>query len=87
MAIQSVYKGQHQWHPWLFEKVPAGYWEDDNNIKLFMGWVGKELKIGENNMDEWYRVSSNQLAVLGGIYMYPTLSLYPYIIFFHQGIH
>lgn len=43
-------------------KVPKGYWEDPNNLKEFMEWLGKELYI--KKLEDWYRVSMNQIRQL-----------------------
>ena len=46
---------EYDWLPWKFSKCANTYWDDINNQRKFVEWVGKELKIKE--MSDWYNVS------------------------------
>ena len=59
--ISAVYP-EYNWLPWKFDKIQSKYWEDINNQKKFMDWVGNELKIKE--MSDWYNVSYRVKYVL-----------------------
>ena len=53
--ISSVYS-EFDWLPWRFYRCPNYYWEDLNNQRKFVDWVGKNLNIKE--MSDWYKVTS-----------------------------
>jgi hypothetical protein len=42
---------EYKWLPWLFERLPPGFWRDANNLRLFLNWAGKKLGIKE--MKDW----------------------------------
>ena len=63
-ALQSVYP-DHKWLAWKFsQKVPQGYWNDINNKREFMNWLGKQL--GYQKMDDWYNLHWKDIAKYGG---------------------
>ena len=51
--LSNVYP-EYEWLPWKFTKCPNFYWEDVNNQRKFLDWVGKELGIKE--FSDWYKV-------------------------------
>jgi hypothetical protein len=54
LAVSSVYP-EYQWLPWKFTQCPTGYWDDLNNQRQFMQWVGEQLSI--INYSDWYQVT------------------------------
>ena len=63
-ALQSVYP-DHKWLAWKFsQKVPQGYWNDINNKREFMNWLGKQLDY--QKMDDWYNISVKNITNYGG---------------------
>ncbi len=52
----STFYPELQLKPWKFNKVPERFWEDFNNHKIFMEWVGKKLGIKE--MKDWYKIGT-----------------------------
>lgn len=63
-ALQAIYPN-HTWHPWKFKQnLPKGYWENNANVKRFLEWVSKELKMAD--LSGWYFVTNTKLAQLGG---------------------
>ena len=52
--ITSVYPNQN-WLPWKFNQAPKGYWNDENNVKQYINWLGDKLNI--KTMEDWYNVS------------------------------
>jgi hypothetical protein len=46
---------QHEWLPWKFDQVPNYFWDDIQNQKKFLNWMGKQLKI--NSLEDWYKVT------------------------------
>jgi hypothetical protein len=61
-ALQMVYP-EHEWLPWKFMRVPAGWWDDDHNLRHFMSWATKQLHF--KTLDDWYNVHHSQLDNLG----------------------
>lgn len=53
-AMMDTYP-DFSWKPWLFEHTPKGYWEDMENQKQYLEWLGKRL--GYNSMDDWYKLT------------------------------
>ena len=47
---------EKEWLPWKFETVPNGFWNDKNNQRNFLEWLGNEL--GFKNQDDWYKVTT-----------------------------
>ena len=52
--ITSSYPN-YQWLPWKFNQIPKGFWNDKNNVILYINWLGQKLKI--KSMEDWYKVS------------------------------
>jgi hypothetical protein len=52
------------WHIWLFKQVPAGHWDTIENVKEYVEWLSKTLKIAKES--DWYSVSYDQISKLGG---------------------
>jgi hypothetical protein len=53
--VTSVYN-EYEWLPWKFSNgVPKHYWEDVNNQRKFMDWVGKQLEYKE--FCDWYKIT------------------------------
>jgi len=64
--LQKIYP-QHQdkWLPWLFDRVPAGYWDDIEHIKHYLRWLGKHLWIQDPS--EWKdKLTDNTLRLMRG---------------------
>ena len=63
-ALQLVYP-DHKWLAWKFsQKVPQGYWNDINNKREFMNWLGKQLDY--QKMDDWYNLHWKDIIKYGG---------------------
>jgi len=62
--LQKLYPS----HPWDFasklQRLPSAYWDDFNNVYNFIRKAEKALKVTE--FQDWYRISTRQLAALGG---------------------
>ncbi len=46
---------EFEWLPWKFH-VPKGFWNDMNNQRNFVDWVGKQLKY--KNREDWYKITA-----------------------------
>lgn len=54
MAVYSDY----EWHPWLFTKTPESF--SGEEMKRMLKYLENSLKL--RTLDDWYRVTSAQLA-------------------------
>jgi len=61
--LKKIYP-EHAWQEWKWEVVPRGFWDVDENVKRFFEFVRHEL--GIKSMRDWYRVTNQQVASLGG---------------------
>jgi hypothetical protein len=61
--LRSVYP-QHQWLDWKFVSTKKGFWNEPNNRKAFMLWVGETLGVKE--LSDWARISYAEVTALGG---------------------
>jgi hypothetical protein len=46
---------EHEWFPWKFSKIPRNTWQDPKNIRDFLNWAEKALRIKDPS--DWYKVS------------------------------
>src|SRR5690348_6678349 len=51
LALEANYP-EHQWKPWLFDRLPYGWWKHAENQRKFLESLGKEM--GFKNMDDYY---------------------------------
>lgn len=61
-SLSAIYP-EHLWLPWKFISVPRGFWDDNNNIQMYLSWLSSELNIQE--FSDWYSVSHSTLGKLG----------------------
>ena len=61
--ITSIYP-EYEWIPWLFDKVPRNYWENDENVKKYLNWFQNKLKF--KNLDDWYMITNYHFIENGG---------------------
>jgi hypothetical protein len=45
----------YNWEPWRFYKCPKKYWDDVNNRRKYVDWVGKQLIV--KDLSDWYHVT------------------------------
>jgi hypothetical protein len=63
IALAAVYPEQ-QWRPWLFDKLPGGFWNDTKNQRDYVDWAAEQLNV--KNFDDWYRVAATDLLSIRG---------------------
>ena len=61
--VMAVYD-THQWKQSHFNTQP-GYWNNKDNQRNFMDWLGNQL--GFKEMDDWYGVTVKQIHENGGV--------------------
>eukprot|EP01114_Cavostelium_apophysatum_P000308 TRINITY_DN10288_c0_g1_i1.p1 TRINITY_DN10288_c0_g1~~TRINITY_DN10288_c0_g1_i1.p1 ORF type:complete len:454 (-),score=83.12 TRINITY_DN10288_c0_g1_i1:73-1410(-) len=57
---------EHCWKVWLFvhNKVPEGFWEEENNVSEYVRWLEKEFEI--KHYTDWFSVTSKKINEKGG---------------------
>jgi hypothetical protein len=56
--LQSVYP-EYDWHPFLFDCVPRGFWDDIANQRRFLEWIAWKLNI--ERPEGWYHIQKMDL--------------------------
>eukprot|EP01114_Cavostelium_apophysatum_P006341 TRINITY_DN1760_c0_g1_i4.p1 TRINITY_DN1760_c0_g1~~TRINITY_DN1760_c0_g1_i4.p1 ORF type:complete len:435 (+),score=98.75 TRINITY_DN1760_c0_g1_i4:205-1509(+) len=54
----------YEWQEWKFSKVPVGFWDSEANVRRFLDWASKELRL--KDLDDWNMVLYSQVADIGG---------------------
>jgi len=56
-AVEAVREcfPHYDWKPWLFKKVPQGFWDSLSNRRSYIVWLGERL--GYRCLDDWYHVT------------------------------
>ncbi|MCA9084824.1 MAG: hypothetical protein KDA81_12245 [Planctomycetaceae bacterium] len=54
----------HPWLEWLFANVPRGFWNNVDNRRRFMQWMGEQL--GFQQVEDWYRIRREDFERFGG---------------------
>jgi very-short-patch-repair endonuclease len=83
--LNYVYEEKYTFLPWKFNQVPSGFWEKNENHKLYMKWLFKELNY--TTVEDKYKLSNKDfednygISLLAGYYnSSPSLilsTLYP----------
>jgi hypothetical protein len=55
-ALSTIYP-EKKWLPWLFDKVPQGYWEDTANQLSFLDWISQRLEV--KSQEDWYKIKTS----------------------------
>jgi hypothetical protein len=64
VELLREYWPAHDWKPWLFHRVPQGYWEDRANQARYLRWLGRQL--GFRSKADWYHLDPVHLRLTGG---------------------
>lgn len=57
-ALRDVFP-RHTWHEWKFARVPIGFWDDLDNCRRYVRWLGRQLKI--KSLRDWQTVRRRDL--------------------------
>ncbi|MCC6579023.1 MAG: hypothetical protein IT440_01170 [Phycisphaeraceae bacterium] len=52
------------WHPWLFPRVPRGYWTSRENRRSFVKWLAEQL--GLSSPRQWQDITGPDIRKFGG---------------------
>jgi very-short-patch-repair endonuclease len=52
--VRNIYP-EYEWLDWNFNKTPQGYWDNKENQRKFMDWLGKKLSY--ETMEDWYKLN------------------------------
>ena len=63
-AVQFLYPNR-KWHPWLFGKVPHGFWKRKTNRIAYLQWLGKKLNFKKTA--DWYKLKDQHFRENHGI--------------------
>src|SRR5690349_5811774 len=61
--VRSLFP-DHHWENYRFGAAPKGHWNSEENARVFMTWLGKEL--GYNEMKNWYKITQEDVKKNGG---------------------
>eukprot|EP01114_Cavostelium_apophysatum_P004981 TRINITY_DN1548_c0_g2_i2.p1 TRINITY_DN1548_c0_g2~~TRINITY_DN1548_c0_g2_i2.p1 ORF type:complete len:367 (+),score=55.49 TRINITY_DN1548_c0_g2_i2:108-1208(+) len=62
-VIRTLYDKELDWKEWKFEHLSRNCWDDAQNVKEALEFVGQSL--GVRHLEDWYRVSPKQVTDLG----------------------
>ncbi len=62
-ALCAVYPEQ-KFLPWLFEKVPQGFWDNTANQRSYLDWLASQLNI--TKAEDWYSVKVSDVVTRRG---------------------
>eukprot|EP00026_Physarum_polycephalum_P005388 Phypoly_transcript_05422.p1 GENE.Phypoly_transcript_05422~~Phypoly_transcript_05422.p1 ORF type:complete len:507 (+),score=23.77 Phypoly_transcript_05422:84-1604(+) len=52
-VVSHIYP-EYDWKGWLFSETSNMFWNDNNNIRDYMSWLG--LQLGFTTMSDWYQI-------------------------------
>jgi hypothetical protein len=55
------------WKPWLFRKVPNGFWKDRGNRLKYYDWLGSQM--GYRSAKDWERLTREVFRKKGATYL------------------
>lgn len=62
-ALRHLYP-EHEWLEWKFQYVGFGFWNNPNNQKNFLDWLGTQLEF--KTMEDWHNISNDLILQYGG---------------------
>lgn len=64
LNILREYMPDYDWKPWLFRRIPANYWQNPENRRRYLLWLGEEL--GYRLPRDWYQLTGRDVVQTGG---------------------
>lgn len=55
-TVKACFPG-YDWKEWMFNRLPQGFWDDLQNCRRYMQWLGRRLHYQQ--LDDWYRVKAS----------------------------
>src|SRR5690348_11404117 len=65
-ALTSAFP-EHNWQAWDFARTPRSITQDKNTLQQYLRFLEDKLQI--KTMEDWYRVSMDQMKKLGGSHL------------------
>ncbi|MBL4884777.1 MAG: hypothetical protein JKY95_09620 [Planctomycetaceae bacterium] len=56
----AEYAPRKKWQPWSFHTVPQGFWQDVDNRRAYLRWLGKQL--GFTKLSDWYKLNRQHFS-------------------------
>jgi len=64
LSALREYRPDYDWKPWLFPKVPRGFWEQPDNRERYFEWLASRRRF--RSLSDWQRLTRRDLSAAGG---------------------
>ena len=64
LSALREYRPDYDWKPWLFPKVPHGFWNRPDNRQRYFQWLASRLRF--RLLSDWHRLTKPDLFATGG---------------------
>ena len=64
LSALREYRPDCDWKPWLFPKVPNGFWNLPGNRQRYLEWLASRLRF--RSVSDWHRITKRDLSATGG---------------------
>ena len=64
LSALREYLPSYDWKPWLFAKVPHGFWNESDNRRRYLKWLARRL--GLRSSSDWRCLTKLELSRTGG---------------------
>jgi hypothetical protein len=64
LSALREYRPDRDWMPWLFPKVPCGFWNSSENRLHYFRWLGERLRF--HSINDWTHLTVRELRATGG---------------------
>ena len=64
MGVVKTIFPRIRWQEWRFNSVPESFWEEAQNRRRYLNWLGSQL--GFRRREDWYRLHNRDLIRTGG---------------------
>ncbi|NQT14305.1 MAG: hypothetical protein HQ582_16230 [Planctomycetes bacterium] len=64
LSALREYRPDYDWKPWLFPKVPHGFWNQPDSRRRYFQWLANRLRFRAWN--DWRRLATRDLSATGG---------------------
>ncbi len=64
LSAVREYRPDYNWKPWLFSKVPHGFWNELGNRRQYLEWLADHLRF--RSLSDWHHLTNRDLSTTGG---------------------